>query len=365
MLVRTTAALAAAFVMFAVYGASVIALVAAFGSDLLVLPNAVSVSVVVIAVSVFGLGHLAWTRRAPSLPLCLVLLVLEMACCSALLMAAVNGVSMTIKATEKAPTLTAYQQQIEAFVASVPHRPIDFYATVLRAAGVVSSPMRALTSDAYPLEAARAFAEAYCVSDRTCSDVPLIDTLLFSDVWPNENVMAGITRALSMNMTVTSTTTLERFCADVKLPPIVLETAARDHVTSFISDVSHLCAGCAALTKLSTSRLSAWIDATCPRTASFGAFCIDSAACMADGQTTGSGCASLVKSKYLHPAYDACFGRTLMLAARTSDATIVIGSMVLLLLSLLLTARLWVCIETHRRTSMGETRCSVQYSLDY
>ncbi|EQC28667.1 hypothetical protein SDRG_13544 [Saprolegnia diclina VS20] len=166
---RTTVAVGVLFVAHAVYAACVIALEASMYGELLKRPNARTLSIVLLLASAAGLAHLVWTRNVPSPNVCILLLVLDVVCVSVLLSTAVNAGA---------------------------HNPWN--------------PMP--SENKYPVGGATVFAKAYCASQghRVCSAFPLVQTIRNLSTLP----------ATLLTVTVTSSTTLEHFCANAHLPPV-------------------------------------------------------------------------------------------------------------------------------------------------
>ena len=243
--------------------------------------------------------HLVWTRGNPSHSTCLFFLLANLACCSVLLGYAINAIPLTMIAIEAAPKLTTYQHRMETFFASDTSRQYNYSDILLgRSYGpnVPSNPMPYTYKDAYPKKAASAFAEAYCASEgrRFCSAFPLVQTILYPGMWPDPNVTAEIARTLStlpttfLGVTVTSTTTMNSFCAAVNLMNVrsnayMLGPVAIQRTDEFYNDLYNLCQGCSALSNITTesNALQSWIHATCPMDVPkpTGAYCVATGRC--------------------------------------------------------------------------------------
>ncbi|EQC32456.1 hypothetical protein SDRG_09783 [Saprolegnia diclina VS20] len=325
---------AVAFVAVAAYGACIAALAGSMYAELLALPDAILIvtSVIATIVAAIGLVHLVSTRGNPSYSVCLCLLFVVMVCCCTLLAYAIKAISLNTNAIETAPMLTTYQHLMEAYYASEKARKFEYVQTLSD-----WSRWSKLFSDEYPRKAANAFTDAYCVSQghRFCGALPLVQTILFPGVWPQPNVTAEIARTFStlpatfLNVTVTSSTTINSFCAAVNQTSLLhnesmLGPVAIQRASDFKSDLSNLCRGCAALSSFSpvkSNGLERWIHST--------------ASC-------SSTALSYYSSSYLNPSFDACFGHALMSGARPYILTTAIASGAVTALLLLLSARLWV-----------------------
>ncbi|KDO26678.1 hypothetical protein SPRG_22206 [Saprolegnia parasitica CBS 223.65] len=362
---RTTVAVAIAFLLFAAYGACVKALDASMYSALLAMPHASTVGTVAIVVAVLGLVHLVWTRCAPSPTLCLVLLVAEVVCASVLLAYAVAALSTTTHAIDDSPKLTTYQHRMEEFLASDAARQYKYSSSLTYTWGVdaPSRPTLSYVGYEYPRTVARMFNDVYCMSEgrHFCSAFPLVQTIVFPGLWADPNVTAAIARNLSTlpttfaNVTVTATTTIESFCARVNIS----YTIPRDQTEPFMRDLGRLCSSCKTLGTLATvstdhDTLKQWIHTSCPMTSPkpSGVYCVTAADCIQTNvlrpERSDDSEWCYVTESYLNPSYDACFGHTLMSAARTYAVAIVIASGVLLCLSVLLLARVYVVRQVQR-----------------
>ncbi|KDO18172.1 hypothetical protein SPRG_16404 [Saprolegnia parasitica CBS 223.65] len=257
--------------------------------------------------------------------------------------------------------LTIHHHHMEAYYALETVRKYEHLET-LRSWSCWSE----LLSDAYPKDAANAFTDAFCVSEghRFFSALPLVETVLFPNMWRNLNVPAEIAPTFSappatfLNVTVTSTTTITSFCATVNQTSLL-------HNESLLSDLSTLCRGCAALSgfdPIKSNALERWIHATCPINVPkpTGVYCVRTTDCIGKKNGRVSSTCSMTaffhySTSYLNPSFDACFGHTLMSAARMYIVAVAIASDALAAFLLLLCVRLWVlCGVAKARKAMAE-----------
>ncbi|KDO18102.1 hypothetical protein SPRG_16445 [Saprolegnia parasitica CBS 223.65] len=367
---RTTIAVVITFVAVAAFGACIAALASSMYNELVMLPHEdmVVTSIFTTTFAALGLVHIVWTRGDPSHSLCLFLLFADLACCSVLLGDAVNAIPLTMRAIKNAPALTTYQHRMEAFFASDASRQYNYSHTL--GSGVANAPRNPIASE-YPSKAARAFADAYCVSEghRFCSAHPLVQTILYPGMWPDPNVTAEIARTLStlpttfLDVPVTASTTIDSFCAAVNLASgrSNVIVAGIERADEFNRDLNKLCQGCAALSNIATKpdALDRWIHATCPMDVPkpTGAYCVATALCSEYKRKDGNDYCYFSTSLYMHertylnPSYGACFGHTLMTVAHQYELAVAIAAGTLVVFLLLLFVRLWVL---HRAEKLGE-----------